>query len=182
MTATINDRLNSAEVHSIFGQPDASVLSAGRREAVAMPGAVFGPAWGMVCDFANGAGCPPDYAAIAFLSACASLIGGKRRVRPYVGQQWSEPCILWMAAVGDPSAKKSPGLDAMTAPLRKMEKAIADSHKDTLRDWSGTVERAKAVKDEWQGQVKASVKEGLPTPAMPADAVAPDEPARRRLI
>lgn len=183
MTATIQDRLNSAEVHSIFGQPDASVLSAGRRPAVEMPGKIFGPAWGMVCDFANGAGCPPDYAAIAFLSACASLIGGKRRVMPYSGvSQWSEPSILWVAAVGDPSANKSPGLDAITAPLRKMEKAIAESHKDTLREWNGVVERARAVKDDWQGQVKLAVKDGLQTPAMPTDAIAPDEPARRRLI
>ena len=183
MTSPIHDRVNGAEVHSIFGQPDPSILSAGRRDAVEMPGKIFGPVWGMVCDFANGAGCPPDYAAIALLSACASLIGGKRWVMPYTGiSQWSEPSILWVAAVGDPSANKSPGLDAITAPLRKMEKAIAESHKATLRDWNGTVERAQVVKDDWQAQVKLAVKDGLQTPAMPTDAVAPDEPARRRLI
>jgi len=183
MTAMIKDHVNGAEARFIFGQLDVSILSAGRRPAVEMPGQIFGPAWPMVCEFANGAGCPPDYPAIAFLGTCASLIGGKRRVMPYSNvSQWSEPSILWLAAVGDPSANKSPGLDAMTAPLRKMEKAIAESHKDTMRDWNSDAERARAVKDDWQVQVKTAVKEGLQTPKMPTDAVAPAEPARRRLI
>lgn len=162
--------------------PDMEILRAGRRPAVAMPSDMFGQAWQLLCDVAEGTGSPVDYAAIGFIASCASLIGGKRRVRPYGESQWREPCIIWAGAVGDPSAKKSPALDAITAPLRAIEADHAFDHQSRMLGYYADVERAKVEKQAWQKTIEAAHKEGLGTPSMPAAAVEPDEPQRRRTM
>lgn len=176
----IGAKANAANDHSLFGPLDKSILSAGRRAAVPMPGDMFGAAWPNLQDIAAGTGSPVDYVATGFISACASLIGGKRKATPW--GNWKEPCILWMGAVGDPSSNKSPALDAITAPLRKMEKAHAENHLSDLQVWEASNERATVERDNWKADVKTAAKEGLATPAMPDAATSPDEPERRRLI
>lgn len=179
--AELDSHAPAAE-QTIWTLPDMSVLNAGRRAPVPMPGDLFGPAWGLLGDIAEGTCTPVDYPAIGFLSACASLIGGKRKVRPYTTATWSEPCILWVGAVGDPSTRKSPALDAVTGPLREIERDHADRHKDAIREWQETNERAKASRKEWTEAVSKAVKDGVKTPSMPLDADEPAEPVRRRTL
>lgn len=162
--------------------PDMSVLDAGRRHPVAMPAGLFGPAWPLLTEIANGTASPIDYAAISYLAAVASLIGGKRSVRPYETSNWKEPCILWCAAVGDPSARKSPALDAVTAPLRVIEQDNADSYRQELQTWEAACAVSKAAKDHWSDDLKKAVKTADVPPEMPAEAIEPDEPSRRRTL
>ena len=162
--------------------PDLEILSAGRRNAPAMPSDLFGGAWPLVCDLAEGAGAPRDYVAITFLTAAASLIGGKRKAKPFATTDWAEPCILWSASVGDPSANKSPAIDAVTAPLRAMEARHAELNKADLMSFEAQLERAKAERAAWQDAVKDATREGQSTPALPDSAVLPEKPERRRLI
>lgn len=146
-----------------------------------MPGDMFGNLWPLLVDLADGAGAPVDYVALGFITVAASLVGGRRRVRPFDTANWTEPCIIWAAAVGDPSANKSPALDASTAPLSTMEADHASLHALTLRSWEAQVARAKAEESAWADDVKAATKEKLATPSKPDAAVIPDEPVRRRL-
>lgn len=180
--ASVKQAFANAEIINPHPLPDMTILSAGRRRAVPMPREMFGDLWSLLSDIADGAGCPVDYPAVGFLTTCASLIGGKRRVQPFRGQDWDEPCIIWAGAVGDPSSAKSPGLDAVTAPLRKMEREHAELHQTELRGWQADRERAKAERSAWQESVTKATKDGLQTPPMPTAAVEPDEPRRRRLI
>jgi putative DNA primase/helicase len=131
---------------------------------------------------AEGTCTPVDYPALGFLSACASLVGGKRKVRPYATAAWSEPCILWVGVVGDPSSRKSPALDAITTPLREIERDHADQHKLAIRGWQEREELAKASRKLWQDGVAKAAKDGLSPPAMPDNAVEPAEPVRRRTM
>jgi hypothetical protein len=147
-----------------------------------MPSEMFGQAWPLLRAIAEGTSTPVDYAALSFIAACASLIGGKRKVRPYLTSHWAEPCILWIGAVGDPSSRKSPALDAITGPLREIERDNADQHKESLRSWQETNERAKASRKAWTDSLAKAVKEGMPTPPMPDDAHEPAEPVRRRTV
>src|SRR5262245_34912062 len=50
---------------------------------------------------------PQDYAFVALLTAAAAAIGNARIA---ACDDWTEPAILWVAAVGDPSTSKSPAL------------------------------------------------------------------------
>ncbi|MCI1141932.1 DUF3987 domain-containing protein [Sphingomonas sp. WKB10] len=84
-----------------------------------MPTDIFGSLWPLIRDLAAGAGAPVDYVAVGVLGVVASLVGAKRRVQPCTTTpQWQEPCVLWVAPVGDPSSNKSPAIDAATGPLR----------------------------------------------------------------
>lgn len=171
-----------AEPVTIWPSPDMSILNGGRRAPPAMPSDLFGPAWQMLCDFAQGAGSPVDYVAFGYLATVASLIGGKRKVMPYADADWTEPCILWCALVGDPSSNKSPALDRTTGILREIEKDFADQHTDLLQQWQADVERAKVERAEWSVSVKEASKEGHATPPLPDSAVEPPMPQRRRLL
>jgi hypothetical protein len=182
-TATIIDAFRDAE-HFTGGwpAPDLTVLSAGRREPPVMPSEIFGPAWPLLTDLAQGAGAPVDYVGVSFLAVAASLIGGKRKVRPYADADWTEPCILWAGLVGDPSSAKSPALDRTTNALRDMERDHATDHGEQLNGWRGDCERAKVEFATFQGMVKEASKEGIATPPLPDVAVEPRQPQRRRLL
>jgi hypothetical protein len=178
----LKERVDGAPVVTIWGPPDMSVMAAGRRTPPTMPADMFGECWPLIVDLAEGAGAPVDYVALGFVAVIASLLGGKRRVKPFATSNWSEPAIIWAAAVGDPSSNKSPAIDGATEPLRGMERDHAGTHSSSLLAWEATTERAKAERAVWQDLVKAATKEGAMTPPMPESAQFPDEPVRRRLL
>jgi len=180
--ASFAARYDAAEQVNTFGPPEMDILTAGRSKATPMPSELFGSTWPLIADLAEGAGAPVDYVAISLLAVSASLIGGKRRISPYETSDWSEPCILWTAAVGDPSSNKSPALDAATGPLRAMEADHALDHESLMRDWEARAQRAKVERKAWEADVEQARKERLATPPLTDDAIAPEEPERRRLL
>jgi putative DNA primase/helicase len=173
---------DEAEQVNVWPAPDMTVLAAGRREPPVITKEMFGPIWPMLSEMAQGAGAPVDYVAVSFLAVTASLIGGKRKVKPYAEADWTEPCILWAGLVGDPSFAKSPALDRTTLVLRDMEQSYAEQHKETVNFWRSDAERAKVEFANYQARVKEAAKEGASTPPLPADAIEPKEPQRRRLL
>ncbi|MBE5074250.1 DUF3987 domain-containing protein [Erythrobacteraceae bacterium E2-1 Yellow Sea] len=179
---SIQERLGAAESISIWRQPDMTVLNSGRRDPVPLPADLFGPTWPLLVAIAEGTASPVDYAAIGFIAAAASLIGGKRRVRPYETATWAEPCILWCGAVGDPSTRKSPSLDEVTGALRSIERDHADEYERALQEWQTQCAISKSARDEWMVKLKAAQKDGSPAPPMPNEAAEPRQPARRRAI
>lgn len=160
---------------------DRTLVDNGRRPAVDMPAHLFGPAWNIIEQVADATATKPDYAAIAYLAAAASLIGGKRRISPY-RTDWQEPCILWLGALGDPSSRKSSPLDMMTKPLWAIQEAAREAFKERQREHAADVERAKVERAKWQDDVKAAAGTPGGTPPMPALAVEPDPPKERRTI
>ncbi len=183
-TATTQRKwLEDAEIVTAWSAPDMSILTGGRSAPAAMPKDLFGSIWSLIADLADGAGAPVDYVGVSVLAVAASLVGSKRRVQPFpTSPGWQEPCILWMAAVGDPSSNKSPAIDAGTSPLRAMEGEYAEAHKERLRGYETTLERSNAERKIWQDNVKTAAKENLATPFLPDDAISPTVPQRRRLF
>lgn len=166
-----------------WGAPDMTIANASRRQAAVMPTELFGPALPLLQAIAAGTATPLDYPAAGYLATCASLIGGKRRIRPYDTSNWAEPPILWIGIVGDPSSRKSPSLEAVVDPLRALERDGAEAHKADLREWREADAKAKAVRDEWQRGMAKAAKEGrADLPRMPDGAMEPDEPHRRRTL
>jgi hypothetical protein len=174
----------SPDLAQVWALPDMSILSAGRRVPPSLypHQEMFGGVWSLLADLAEATSAPVDYVALSFLSACASLIGGKRWVKPYANNHWSEPCILWMALVGDPSSSKSPAISAATDHLRGIERDHAADHDNALMRWEAQTERANAERAAWKKDVEAATKDKLATPSLPADAQLPDMPVRRRLL
>lgn len=176
--ANIKQAFDDAQVVTVFSSPDMSLVNNGRREAVPMPAALFGPAWRIIEEIAEATSTAPDYAAMGYLATAASLIGGKRRISPY-GADWSEPCIIWSAALGDSSSRKSAPLEMITKPLTALVDNAQADFDAAKRDWEADCERAKAERSAWQARVKEAAETDLPTPEMPVLAVEPEEPQPR---
>ncbi|WP_394728179.1 DUF3987 domain-containing protein [Altererythrobacter sp. GH1-8] len=179
--ATMKQAFDNAETISVWPVPDLTLINNGRRAPVDMPSDLFGPAWRSILDVAEVTSTAPDYAAMGYLASAASLIGGKRWISPY-GSGWSEPCILWCAALGDPSSRKSAPLDKMTRPLWAIQNAAKESHEEARREWQAECERAKAERAKWQEEVRGSAGTENQTPELPVLAVEPEEPQERRPV
>ena len=129
---------------------------------------------------AESKGAPPDYVALALLSVAGALIGNARWANPWEG--WQEPPAINAALIGNPSAGKSPALDAVTAPLAEIEVSINEDWKERKRQHATDKAAAAERKANWEKEVKAAVKNGNLPPCMPADADEPDSPQRRRIL
>lgn len=64
-------------------------------------------------------GADPSAIAMAALTAVAGAIDARAKIQ--VGEGWAEPPIFWCALIGPPSAMKSPILDKVMKPLRKID-------------------------------------------------------------
>ena len=121
-----------------------------RLPACPAPRAIFGPDWEMWLESAAEAkGAPVDYVAGTLIGMAGSLVGNARWAQPY--GDWREPPIFWVMLVGNPSARKSPALDAVRAPLQ----TIADRARSAVEPFYKLWLEAKEVADvhllAWRG-------------------------------
>lgn len=138
---------------------------------------VFAPQWATwVRNAAEAKSAPPDYVMAGLLATVGSAIGNTRWVSPWAG--WSEPPILWTMLIGAPSSNKSPGLDAVLAPLKELERDMRKEAEADLAEWSERVEVAKIAQSAWKEATKAALKAGEELPVKPEEA----DPGRERFL
>lgn len=140
----------------------------------------FSPRWAAwMRGAAVSKGAPPDYVMAVLLSVCGSLIGNTRWPSPWAG--WAEPPVLWSVIIGNPSAGKSPAMDAVLVPLKRIERDLRETARGDLADWRARAEVAKLAESAWKEQVKAAIKTGDEPPARPSSADPGAEPPMPRL-
>jgi hypothetical protein len=122
---------------------------------------------------------PPDYVLLPLVTVVGAVLANVRHASPWAG--WAEPPVIWGCIVGDPAAGKTPALDAVLGPTRRLEDELAIGDPDRQAEWERDSEAASEARDIWKGEVKAAVKEGLPPPNMPENAHVPDRPTLPRL-
>lgn len=141
---------------------------------------VFSPRWAAwMRGAAASKGAAPDYVAASVLSVCGSLVGNTRWPSPWSG--WAEPPVLWSVIIGNPSAGKSPAMDAVLVPLKRVERNLRETAQGDLADWRAQAEVAKLAESAWKEQVKAAIKAGDEPPPRPSSADAGAEPPMPRL-
>ncbi|SDF54316.1 YfjI family protein [Rhodobacter capsulatus] len=164
-------------------EPDLSLLNPVRPPPPVLSDAhfdwIFGPWASWLRTAAAAKGAPLDYVALGLLTTASALIGNARWPLPFEG--WDDPPILWGMLVGDPSAGKSPALDAVMAPLREIEHALAEAFKTARAEWESRDEIAALMAAEWKKDAKKAVAEGKLPPPKPANADAGSPPIRQRL-
>ena len=129
---------------------------------------------------AEGAGAPADYVVATLLSVVGATVGNSRWVSPWRG--WAEPPLVWSMAVGNPSAGKSPAIDAVLAPLRRAERPIRQVAETEREDWAKREKLAKLAEADWEARVKSAMKKGLEPPEMPQEAMMGEPPHIPRLM
>ena len=136
---------------------------------------VFGPRWAeWLTRAAEAKSAPIDYPLAALLAVVGAAIGNTRWATPWDG--WTEPPIIWAMAIGSPSSSKSPGLDAVLTPLRKVEREMRSTVETARAEWAEAAELAGIAESTWKEAVKRAFKEGEERPERPAEANAGPEP------
>ncbi len=154
-------------------RPPAPVMSA---EEFAL---VFGPWADWLQTAADAKGAPVDYTALALLSVASAVIGNSRWVAPW--DDWKEPPVLWAMLVGDPSAGKSPALDAVMDPVKEIERDLSEAYKAERKDWDAQAEIAALALAQWKADAKKAIAEGEEAPPKPGAAKADAPPVRERI-
>ena len=76
-------------------------------------------------------GCDPAYVALPALAVAAAAIGATRVVR--LRHDWTEPAVLWLAAIGDSGTLKSPAHEKAVAPLRRVQARLLAEYERAQR-------------------------------------------------
>ncbi len=162
-------------------EPDARYLRAELPEPPALPlNDVFSPRWvEWIRAAAEAKAAPADYVTAAVLSIAGSVLGNARW--PLVWDGWAEPPVLWSVVIGNPSANKSPGLDAVLVPLKKAERRMREKAQGEVDEWRDKAEVAKLAEAAWRETVKAAIKGGEEPPSRPTSADPGPEPVMPRL-
>jgi uncharacterized protein DUF3987 len=171
------------DMSAMWPDPDMTLIKPARPEPPEMPdeafNAVFGPWAGWLRDAAEVKGTPLDYVALALLTTASACIGNARWAVPWEG--WKEPPVLWAILIGDPSAGKSPALDAVLDPVKVIEGEMADTYKAARQKWEDADEIASLIQAQWKADAKKAVAESDSAPAKPEDADAGRPPVRERI-
>lgn len=72
-----------------------------------------------VSEGAASLGCDPAYIALPVITVCAAAIGNSRTIQ--LKADWSEPCVVWAAIVGESGTLKSPAWGLAVDPLIELE-------------------------------------------------------------
>jgi hypothetical protein len=125
-------------------------------------------------DIATRLQCPPDYVAVAAITALGSVIGRRVGIRPQRKTDWTEFPNLWGVVIGRPGMLKSPAMNAALKPLHRLEAQAAKDNEVALEAYRAGLDHHKL-----QQQVAASLmKEQMRTQMKkkPPEVKAADEP------
>ena len=76
-------------------------------------------------DIANRLQCPPDYVAVAALTALGSVIGRRIGIKPQAKTDWVEVPNVWGMFIGRPGMLKSPAMGEALKPIHNLEAEAA---------------------------------------------------------
>ncbi|MEZ0483205.1 DUF3987 domain-containing protein [Fibrella aquatica] len=134
-----------------------------------------------VFDIADRMKCPPDYPATAAIVMISALIGTRLTIKPKQKDDWIVVPNLWGAAIGRPSAKKTPPVKEVFRPLFRLEKEADQQYQEAVSCYEAeriaTEEQLKLYKQQQADLLRGksvSNQVAYPEPAKP--------PAERRLI
>lgn len=84
-------------------------------------------------DIADRACLPLAYAAAALIVALSGLIGRRLGIRPKRYDDWLVVCNLWGAIVGPPGFLKTPAVEAVMRPLKRLVAEAMKAHEDAIK-------------------------------------------------
>lgn len=125
-----------------------------------------------VVDLADRLQCPPDYLAVAMLSAAGAVVGNRVGIFPYANDEsWEVYPALWGGIVGDPGSKKTPSLQHAHKPLKQLESQASQKHVQDMQAYKQAMLQHEKAVEAWNKKRDSGFK---PTP--------PVEPKRERYV
>lgn len=158
------------------GWPDPEVISSSLPDVFKfderlLPG-VFA-SW--IKDIAERMQCPIEYLAVGALVGAGAVVGNRIGVQPKQHDTgWVEVPNLWGAVVGRPGVMKSPALDQVLAPVRKLEAAAQAAFAATLAKYEIDRMIYEATKKQLEAQIKKGG--GVSISQLPVEPQKPEPP------
>lgn len=163
--------------------PDMTVIKPERLPAPEMTNAEFATVFGAWAGWQKSAaevkGAHVDYVALALLSVASAIVGNTRWAEPWDG--WREPPIIWGMLIGDPSAGKSPALDAILDPIKEIDAELTREYKQERTEWADKDEVTRLMRSQWKADAKAALANDSHAPQIPDKARATPQPIRKRI-
>ena len=162
----------------IWPVPNLSILNVSRRKAPEMPLESFGHWAPWIERCAEHCSAPVDYGVAGLISTASTLLGNTRWVAPWDG--WSEPPVLWLSCVGNPSSGKTPALKPLLRIIDEFEGEYAVTFESKLLQFEADKAAAKVRREKWQDEVATAVGIGT-APPLPPNGMNDDEPECPRI-
>jgi hypothetical protein len=96
-----------------------------------------------VDDIANRLQCPPDYVAVAAITALGAVIGRRIGIKPQTKTDWVEIPNLWGAYIGRPGMLKSPAMSEALKPIHHLEAEAAKDNEIAQQAYAAGVDAYK---------------------------------------
>ncbi|MGP4670659.1 DUF3987 domain-containing protein [Agrobacterium salinitolerans] len=96
--------------------------------------------------------------AVAALAVCAAAIPDSITLKVKRHDDWEESARLWVALIGNPSAKKSPIINAATRPLRSIDDELVRQYLEKKRKYD-SMEKAWRAENPPPGQIRARIED-----------------------
>lgn len=96
--------------------------------------------------------------AVAALAVCAAAIPDAITLKVKRHDDWEESARLWVALIGNPSAKKSPIINAATRPLRSIDDELVRQYLDKKRKYDA-MEKAWRAENPAPPQIRARIED-----------------------
>ena len=181
MTATIQDRVNSAEIIDIWGEPKA--IESGLYPVEPFrDGLLPKPLRAWVNDIAKCMQVPADFVAVTAMVSAGAVLGNKILICPQRYTDWRVAANLWGCIIGRPGVMKSPAMKQAHGPIYRLQKQADSDFKNARADFDfRTFEREirkKTARDEITKKLKSN-------PAMDVSDLLPkddEEPSAKRYI
>lgn len=89
-------------------------------------------------------GCDPGIIGMAGLAVLAGAIDDRIQIQPKrMDPTWRESARVWVATIGDPSAKKSPALSKAVAPIKSVAAELRREHARAVKAWEEACKQLK---------------------------------------
>lgn len=133
-------------------------------------------------DIAERMDVPLDFVGIPAIVQAGGLLGRRISIRPQMKTDWAETCNLWGAIIAKPGAMKSPTLQEVLKPLRRLEADARKVNEAAKNNFAAMEMAAKVEFDEARVKAKKSVKAGDNEGAVAAfaSALVPTRPPELR--
>ena len=96
-----------------------------------------------VFDVSDRLQCPPDFVAVAALTALGSVIGRRAGIKPQAKTDWTEIPNVWGAFIGRPGMLKSPAMTEALRPIHHLEAEAAKENEIAAQAYAAGVDAFK---------------------------------------
>jgi hypothetical protein len=111
-------------------------------------------------DIAERMQCPPDYPAVAAMTAHAAVVGRRVGIRPKRQDDWLVVANLWGGVIGPPGVLKTPAIQEALKPLQRLEFESGRAYEAELQHWETDRRLLEEEEKIISGDIRVALKQG----------------------